>query len=61
MAALDASKSRELRDKIQPICEEAAMLLGGGHPAVTALHAAAMELAAAAPIARRYGEYRQSA
>ncbi len=53
---LDASKSRELRDKIQPIYEEVAALLGADHPAAVSLLRAATELAAA-PGGRRYGDY----
>ncbi|PXX61639.1 hypothetical protein DFR70_108197 [Nocardia tenerifensis] len=54
---LDATKSQELRDKIQPIYEETATLLGAGHPAAVSLQRAATELAAAAPVPRRYGDY----
>ncbi|WP_280454177.1 hypothetical protein [Nocardia brasiliensis] len=55
--SIDVSRSRELRDKIQPIYEETAALLGAEHPATKALHLAANELAAAAPVPRRYGDY----
>jgi hypothetical protein len=54
---IDVSKSRELRDKIQPIYEEAAALLGAEHPAAVSLQRAATELAAAAPGPRRYGDH----
>ncbi|MFI7002366.1 hypothetical protein [Nocardia sp. NPDC050175] len=54
---IDVSKSRELRDKIQPIYEETVALLGAEHPAAVSLQQAATELAAAAPILRRYGDY----
>lgn len=57
MPNLDVSKSRELRDKIQPIYEETATLLGAAHPAAVSLLQAATELAAAAPGPRRYGDY----
>ncbi|WP_328408213.1 hypothetical protein [Nocardia sp. NBC_00403] len=51
------SKSRELRDLLQPIYEEVAALLGAEHPAAVSLQQAATELAAAAPGPRRYGDY----
>ncbi|MFE9323953.1 hypothetical protein ACIHDR_21615 [Nocardia sp. NPDC052278] len=57
MPNLDVSKSRELRDKIQPIYEETAALLGAEHPAAVSLQQAATELTAAAPGPRRYGDY----
>jgi mannose/cellobiose epimerase-like protein (N-acyl-D-glucosamine 2-epimerase family) len=53
----DVSKSRELRDKVQPIYEEVAALLGAAHPAAVALQQAATELATAAPGPRRYGDH----
>ncbi|MEV6558621.1 hypothetical protein AB0M22_23115 [Nocardia sp. NPDC051756] len=54
---IDVTTSRELRDKIQPIYEETVALLGAEHPAAVSLQQAATELAAAAPIPRRYGGY----
>ncbi|MGX1772084.1 hypothetical protein ACWIGW_08210 [Nocardia brasiliensis] len=54
---IDVSKSRELRDKIQPIYEETVALLGAEHAAAVSLQMAVNELAAAAPVPRRYGEY----
>ncbi|MEV4123741.1 hypothetical protein [Nocardia sp. NPDC049707] len=57
MPEMDLTKSRELRDRIQPIYEEAAALLGAEHPAAVALQRAATELAAAAPGPRRYGDF----
>ncbi|GAB4582640.1 hypothetical protein [Nocardia sp. IFM 10818] len=53
---LDASTSRELRDRIQPLYEEVATMLGAEHPAAVSLGRAATELAAASGI-RRYGDY----
>lgn len=57
MPNFDVSKSQELRDKIQPIYEEVATLLGAEHPAAVSLWQAATELAIAAPGPRRYGDY----
>ncbi|WP_378735556.1 hypothetical protein [Nocardia brasiliensis] len=54
---IDVSKSRELRDKIQPIYEETVALLGAEHAAAVSLQKAVNELAAAAPVPRSYGEY----
>ncbi|MEV2220253.1 hypothetical protein AB0E01_10285 [Nocardia vinacea] len=56
MSNLDASKS--LRDKIQPIFEEVAAMLGAEHPAAVSLQHAATEVAAAASGPRRYGDNR---
>ncbi|MFF0637266.1 hypothetical protein ACFYTS_32760 [Nocardia sp. NPDC004151] len=57
MADLDVTTSRELRDRIQPIYERVADLLGAEHPAAVSLMRAAHELAVAAPGPRQYGEY----
>ncbi|WP_159846148.1 hypothetical protein [Nocardia sp. CY41] len=57
MPNFDVSKSRELRDKVQPIYEEVAALLGAEHPAAVSLQQAAAELAAAAPGPRDYGDH----
>ncbi|KAA8889071.1 hypothetical protein F3087_08785 [Nocardia colli] len=54
---IDVTKSRELRDRIQPIYEETVALLGAEHAAAVSLQQAANELAAAAPAPRRYGDY----
>ncbi|AFU04651.1 hypothetical protein AW168_22025 [Nocardia brasiliensis] len=54
---IDVSKSRELRDKIQPIYEETVALLGAEHAAAVSLQQAVRELAAAAPVPRQYGDY----
>ncbi|SUA72641.1 Uncharacterised protein [Nocardia otitidiscaviarum] len=57
MSDLDVTTSRDLRDRIQPIYEEAAALLGAEHPAAVSLERAATELAAAASGPRQYGDY----
>ncbi|NNH75000.1 hypothetical protein HLB23_34990 [Nocardia uniformis] len=61
MPNLDANKSADLRNKIQLISEEVAALLGAEHPAAVSLQRAAAELAAAAPVPRRYADYQQKA